>query len=57
MQKVNKISTGTINVSIPIIINSKPVLEGHDEVGSFYWTDLVPDIVNAGREGQDSVSV
>ena len=27
------------------------------EVGAFYWTGLVPDIVNPGREGQDSFSV
>jgi hypothetical protein len=27
------------------------------EVGGFYWTVLAPDIVNPGREEQDSVSV
>ena len=27
------------------------------EVGAFYWTVLVPDIVNPGREEQGSVSV
>ena len=27
------------------------------EVDGFYWTVLVPDIVNSGREEQDSVSV
>jgi hypothetical protein len=29
----------------------------HFEVGAFYWTVLVPDIVNPGREEQGSVSV
>ena len=28
-----------------------------DEVDGFYWTVLVPDIVNSGREEQGSVSV
>ena len=27
------------------------------EVDGFYWTVLVPDIVNSGREEQGSVSV
>ncbi|GEM_PF-1199512 len=25
------------------------------EVDGFYWTDLAPDIVNLGREGQGSI--
>jgi hypothetical protein len=32
-----------------------PVWSG--EVDGFYWTDLAPDIVNPGREGQGLVSV
>ena len=31
--------------------------QGITEVGAFYWTVLAPDIVNPGREEQDSVSV
>ncbi len=27
------------------------------EVGAFYWTAWAPEIVNCGREEQDSVSV
>jgi hypothetical protein len=27
------------------------------EVGTFYWTDLAPDIVNPGQDEQGSVSV
>ena len=27
------------------------------KVGAFYWTALAPEIVNSGREEQDSISV
>lgn len=30
---------------------------GRSEVGTFYWTDATPDIVNPGREEQGSASV
>jgi thiol:disulfide interchange protein len=30
---------------------------GGSEVGAFYWTVLAPDIVNPGREEQDSFSM
>lgn len=32
-------------------------LQAWFEVDGFYWTVLVPDIVNSGREEQGSVSV
>ena len=31
--------------------------DGRVEVDGFYWTVLVPDIVNSGREEQGSLSV
>lgn len=29
---------------------------GTSEVGSYYWKDLAPDIVNSGQEEQGSIS-
>ena len=43
-----------------IVVDQKPVFAGQGgvqyEVGGFYWTARVPNIVNSGREEQGSVS-
>ena len=39
------------------LIPAEAIKQPMREVGAFYWTVLVPDIVNPGREEQGSVSV
>jgi len=60
MQSVG-VTAADVQASRQLLISGKVMIRSseamQDEVGAFYWTVPAPDIVNSGRDEQDSISV